>query len=161
MNSSERKYSFLEAKAKIEAWCAYQERCHFEVWTKLRTWNIDEEDTNTLIADLITNNFLNEQRFAEAYVSGKVSIKKWGKSKIKAHLKQKRISETLIKKALTTIDETVYWDNLIHLATRKWHEKKGDGYSKRQKVSLFLYQKGYEASLISEALEHLLEKGLD
>ena len=78
MNSG-RKYSLLEAKTKLEALCAYQERCSQELDRKMRTWGLDQEDRDALLADLISNNFLSEERFAEAYVSGKVNIKRWWK----------------------------------------------------------------------------------
>ena len=86
------KYSFLEAKTKLEALCAYQERCSFDLDKKMKEWGVDTEDRNRLLAHLIEHNFLNEERFAEAYVSGKVNIKKWGRVKIKMQLKSKKIS---------------------------------------------------------------------
>jgi regulatory protein len=73
---SECKYSFLEAKTKLEALCAYQERCSFELNSKMISWGLFEDDRNALLADLITNNFLSEERFAEAFTSGKVRVKK-------------------------------------------------------------------------------------
>jgi len=105
---SECKYSFLEAKAKIEALCAYQERCQFEIDQKLISWGFNEEDSSALIVDLIKNRFLDEERFASAFVSGKFRIKRWGRIKIKAHLKQKRISVYSNDKALKEIDPDEY-----------------------------------------------------
>src|SRR5688572_5536586 len=101
-------YSFLEAKQKIEAFCAYQERCDFEVRQKLFSWGLFQEDVDALISDLITHNFLNEQRFAEAYVSGKFRIKKWGRVKIRQQLKLRKISEYSIKKGMQVIDDEEY-----------------------------------------------------
>ncbi|MCC7454537.1 MAG: RecX family transcriptional regulator, partial [Crocinitomix sp.] len=80
------------AKSKIEAFCAYQERSHFEVKNKLESWFIDFRDINLLISELIETNFLNEERFASSYVSGKFRIKKWGKIKIRQQLKSKQVS---------------------------------------------------------------------
>lgn len=145
-------YSFLEAKQKIEAWCAYQDRCHKEVYNKLRTYGLDDEDTNALISHLIEYQFLDEQRYAESFVSGKYRIKKWGRIKIKAYLKQKNVPQVCINKALNTIDEDLYIENLKVLAERKWKEKKGSEFEKKVKVQQFLSSRGYEFDLIHDVL---------
>jgi regulatory protein len=155
---SECKYSFLEAKTKLEALCAYQERCQFEIDQKLRTWGFDSEDRMILISDLISNRFLDEERFASAYVSGKFRIKKWGRIKIKSHLSQKHISSHSIQKALKEIDADEYWNALLHLADRKLKEltKEKDQWQKKIKLSRFLQSKGYEGDLIQDAIETVL-----
>lgn len=150
-----RVYSFLEVKQKIEQWCAYRDRCHKEVYDKLRGYGLDDEDTNALIAHLITYQFLDEQRFTESYVSGKYRIKKWGKLKIMAHLRQKDIPKRLIDTALLTIDEDEYRDNLVILATKKWKEKKGKSFERKVKVQRYLASKGYEFEMIHEVLSDL------
>ena len=122
--SQEKQYSFLEVKHKIEHWCAYRDRCHKEVTEKLRNYGLDNEDTNALISHLIEYKFLDEQRYADSFVSGKYRIKKWGRQKITAYLKQKAIPAKIIQSALTTIDDETYLENLNSLASRKWKEKK-------------------------------------
>src|SRR5690606_22791562 len=82
-------YSYNEAKNKAEAYCAYQERSQQEVRDKLYHMNLHTSQVEELIAYLIENNFLNESRFANAYVSGKFRMKKWGRKKIKQGLKLK------------------------------------------------------------------------
>lgn len=152
MKKDGKPYSFLEAKQKIEAWCAYQDRCHKEVYTKLRDYGLDDEDTNALISHLIEYQFLDEQRFAESFVSGKYRIKKWGRNKIKAHLKQKNVPQVCINHALKTIDDELYMENLKSLADRKWKEKKGTDFEKKVKVQRFLSSRGYEFDLIHDVL---------
>lgn len=154
--AKERKtYSFLEAKQKIEAWCAYQDRCHSETRKKLRDYGLDDEDTNALISDLISNNFLDEQRFADSFVSGRFRIKKWGRNKIKMHLRQRQVPDRCIADALSTIDEDEYIDTLNYLAERKWKEKKGAPFEIKVKVQRFLLGRGFEHDLIYEALKDL------
>ncbi len=154
--NSERKYSLLEAKFKLEALCAYQERCSQELDRKMQLWGLDAEDRDRLLADLISNNFLNEERFAEAFVSGKVNIKRWGKIKIRQHLKQKNISEYSIKKGLASISDTVYFSNLEHLAARKYAAlKEKDSYAKKMKIYRFLASKGYETEYIRDVVDPL------
>lgn len=153
---SERKYSLLEAKARLEALCAYQERCSFELSKKMNLWGLDREDQDRLLADLISNNFLNEERFAEVFVSGKVRIKRWGKIKIQIELRKRLISKYSIDKALKAVDQDEYWSNLLHLAERKWAAStEKDFYKKKMKVFRFLASKGYESDLIKDAVDEI------
>lgn len=156
---SECKYSFLEAKAKLEALCAYQERCHYELQQKLYSWGFDREDSDRLISDLIQNNFLNEERFAKAFVSGKFRIKKWGRIKIKAELKQRQVSAYSIQKGLIEIIPEEYWNTLLHLTEKKLKDltKSKDSWEKKVKLNRFLQSKGYESDLISDAIEEVLK----
>lgn len=155
---SECKYSFLEAKAKLEALCAYQERCSFELNNKMFEWGLDSEDRNQLLAHLISFNFLNEERFAEAFCSGKVNIKKWGRIKIRQHLKQKRISEYSIKKGIASINEETYSKNINLLAQQKIKtlSRERNSYTKKVKVYRFLSSKGYETDLLRDVVDGLL-----
>ncbi|MFD1553018.1 hypothetical protein DNU06_11865 [Putridiphycobacter roseus] len=150
------KYSLLEAKAKLEALCAYQERCAQELTQKLFTWGFHTEDQDILIADLISNNFLNEERFAEAYASGKFNIKKWGRLKIKAHLKHKNISDYSIKKGLNNIEEEAYITTIEDLIDKKIPSLKGNAWEQKGKLKNYLYQKGYENELINEIIHYKL-----
>ena len=149
------KTSFLEAKNKIEAWCAYRDRCHSEVFQKLRDYGLDDEDANALVSHLIEYEFLNEQRFADSYVSGRVRIKKWGRNKIIANLKQKQVPKVCIDSALKTIDEEEYLNHLQGLAERKWKEKTGNTFERKVKTQTFLAGKGYEYDLIYKVLEDI------
>lgn len=152
---SECKYSFLEAKTKLEALCAYQERCQFEIDQKLISWGFFSEERQQLIADLISNRFLDEERFASAYVSGKFRIKKWGRIKIKSHLAQKHVSNYSIQKGLKEIDGDEYWETLLHLARKKSEDLKNEkeSWTKKTKIMRFLQSKGYESDLIRDAVD--------
>ncbi len=149
-------YTFLEAKTKLESLCAYQERCQFEIEQKLISWKLPSDQRDQLISDLITNNFINEERFAEAFVSGKFNIKKWGRIKIKSHLKQKFISNYSIQKGLKEIDQEKYWTTIVSLAVKKKIElssKKGNLWDQKAKVYRFLQSKGYESDIASDAIK--------
>jgi regulatory protein len=153
--NTKKQLSFLEAKHKIEAYCAYQERCEKEIVERLNKWGIYGEQADVIIADLISNNFLNEERFAEAFVSGKIRIKRWGKIKIKQHLKQKQISNYSITKALNSIDDELYLLNLYQLIEKKKKDLKvikGVTWENKGKIQRYLQSKGYENDLIFNAL---------
>jgi len=153
--ASECKYPFHEALAKLEAYCAYQERCSQEIQKKLDSWGLSFEDCTKIIRVLKENRFFDDERFCESFVSGKVRIKRWGRIKIRYELKLKGIQEEVIRKALAEIDPSSYEKNLIDLAQRKWAESKGDEWNRKAKVHRFLASKGYENDLISDALKSL------
>ena len=153
------KYTLLEAKTKLESFCAYQERCEQDITRKLSDWGIFGEDHDILIADLISNNYLNESRFAEAFVSGKFRIKHWGKTKITAHLKSKRISDYSIKKAIKLIEDEDYLSTLNQLAEKKWASlSRENHWDKIAKLKRYLYNKGYEAHYLNEITNQFIEQ---
>ncbi len=144
-----------QARLKAEHFCAYQERCQQEVRDKLYAWGLYSGDVEALIADLITNNFLNEERFAKAYVSGKFNMKGWGKLKIKQGLKQKMISSRLISDALKSLNAGDYDQKLLQLLEKKaMLLKETDRYKRKNKLAQYAMAKGYESDLIFEVLNN-------
>ncbi len=151
-----RKFPPQEALIKLKAWCDRQERCHQEVRNKAYTWGYYYEDAEELIAELIAGNYLNEERFALAYVSGKYRIKKWGRKKIKQELQAKCISEYCINRGLTGIDEEEYISNLKHWIDRKNQQWKILGRFQRQgKIAQFCINKGFEPDLVWEMIKEM------
>jgi len=150
---TKRIYDKQSALVKAESYCAYQERAQQEVRDKLYDWGLHHNEVEEVITELILTNFLNEERFAMAYVSGKFNIKKWGKVKIKQGLKLKRIPEKMIVKALKSIDYDKYLETIRAAAEKKSAvlvEK--DKYKRKYKLVTYLMGKGFESNLISEVL---------
>lgn len=145
--------SYVAAKARAQSYCAFQERSQQEVRDKLYFWGLKYLDVENLLAELIADGFLNEERFALAYAGGKHRIKKWGKYKIKQGLKQKSVSEPLIRAALSSLDPDEYRVNLSELLQKKaalLSEK--DPFKRRLKLQNYALGKGYEQALIIELL---------
>ena len=142
-----------QALQKLKYFCAYQERCHSEVKEKLYSLGVSKKDHDEIIATLIEENYLNEERFALAYAGGKFRIKQWGRVKIKQALKQKQVSDYSIKKALKEIDEEDYRRTLTRLATLKLSSlRSGSPLTRKQKTIEYLLQKGYEPALVRETV---------
>lgn len=140
---------------KIKQYCAYQERCHAEVKTKLYSFGLNKEETEEIISDLITENYLNEERFAIHFAGGKFRIRHWGKIKIKQALKLKQVSDYCIKKALKEIDSADYKKTFYKLADQKLNALKGEKniFIKKRKLQDYLMQKGFENELIREVVD--------
>jgi regulatory protein len=149
-------YTVEQAKRRLEQYCVYQDRSHYEVIKKLREMKMIPMAIDAIILHLMQHNFLNEERFARSYVRGKFNIKKYGRIKIVQGLKQKNITANLIKIALKEIEEGVYLETLTQLAEKKIQVlKEPNKYKKKQKLIRFLMQKGYESHLIYELVNNL------
>lgn len=126
---------------------------------KLYEYGMSKDEVEEILSDLISENFLNEERFALQFAGGHFRIKGWGKVKINHALKQKRVSAYNIKKALQSIDLDAYEKTLESLATKKWNTLKGErGLSRMAKTQAFLYQRGFEPQLIQPVLQKLNKK---
>ncbi|HUZ57451.1 MAG TPA: regulatory protein RecX [Hanamia sp.] len=138
---------------KIKQYCAYQERCHAEVRDKLYSFGLNKSEVEEIISELITENYLNEERFAIHYAGGKFRMKQWGKNKIKQALKFKQVSDYCIKKALKEIDESEYKKTFLKLTELKLKTLKSEKniFIKKRKLHDFLLMKGYESELVKEA----------
>ena len=148
-----------QAITSIKRFCAYQERAQQEVRDKLYEYGMSKDEVEEILSNLISENFLNEERFAVQFAGGHFRIKGWGKVKINHALKQKRVSAYNIKKALQGIDLDAYEKTLETLANKKWNSLKGErGLSKMAKTQAFLYQRGFEPQLIQPILQKLNRK---
>lgn len=153
--SKQQKLTPQQALPKLQHYCAYQERCHSDVKNKLYEYGVYGDDAETIISKLIEEDYLNEQRFAIQFASGRFRLKQWGRVKIKYELKQKGVSEYCIKKALQIIDADDYEKLLQKLTDQKLKTLKSEKniFIKKRKLQDFLLQKGYEADLIRELIK--------
>jgi len=147
------------AVPKIRYYCAYQERSQSEVRDKLYKMGLWKKDVETIIADLISENYINEERFATLFAGGKFRIKHWGKTKIKWELKQKQISDYCIKIALGSIDEEDYQKTFLKVARDRWKalKKETNMFAKKQKLRDHLMLRGYEYEMVARLFHKELE----
>jgi regulatory protein len=142
-------YTKEQSLQKLKQYCAYQERCHQEVREKLFQLGCPIRDHDEVIGALIEENYLNEERFAVAFVGGKWRVKRWGRVKIKYELKLKQISAYCVKKAMTQVDEDEYLEVLQKLAEEKYESLKSNQHIIRRKKTMdYLVAKGFESDLV-------------
>ena len=138
-----------ETKSKIAKYCAYQERCHQEVRDKLYGFGLHKDEVEEIIYELIQNDFINEERFAQAFVRGKFRYKKWGRNRIKLELRRRKISDYCMKKGLSEIDEDAYKSVLSELLEKKIRSfSKLQEYQRNYKAAQFVIGKGYESDMV-------------
>lgn len=142
------------ALTKAEQFCAYQERSQQEVRDKLYELGMYPDGVERVISQLITGNFLNEERFAKAYAQGKFRMKGWGRIKIKQGLKLKRVPDKLISKALQLIDGDEYLSVLQKILEKKQSQTtESDAFKRRYKLQQYAMSRGFESDLINDVLK--------
>ena len=143
----------------MEHYCAYQDRCHKEVIDKLKGMRMIPQAIDTIMAHLIQENYLNEERFAKSFARGKFNIKKWGKNRIVNELKARQISRFNIKSALKEIDEEDYRVTLDELAKKRWAQLQETNIQKKKKKTAdYLLYRGWESHLVYEKLMELVNQ---
>lgn len=147
-----------EAIHKAENYCAYQERCHKEVRTKLYDMGLYKTEVEDIMVHLINQNFLNEERFVKTFVRGKFNIKKWGRRRIQSELRQRDISPFLIKKGLNSIPENQYLETFNALAEKKRAALKSESKLKqKRKLADYLLYRGWESHLVYAKVNELID----
>lgn len=139
---------------KLTRYCSYQERCEQDVFKKMKSLKVEEEQL-LYLARLKEEKCLDEDRYAKAFVNGHIR-KKWGKAKIKMALQRKRIAMETIKKHLENVEDENYEERILKAAQIKWGRLKDENvFDKKRKLFAFLMSKGYESALIKKAIAQL------
>lgn len=135
---------------KVRKYCTYQDRSSLEVRRKMAQLLIPADEAELLMAELVEEKYVDDVRFAESFIRGKLSIKRWGRVKIKVELAQHGISSDIIRQKIGEIDADLYNENLKYLVEKWKRENPG---AEREKMFRFLLSKGYEYAEINEFLK--------
>lgn len=147
------------AKEKIYAYCAYQERSHQEVKNKLFEFGLYTSEVDEILSHLITEGYLNEERFAKAFAGGKFRIKNWGRIKIIHELEARGLTKNCIHSGIREIDEAAYQETLQQLLTKKLAQLPVENaFKKRDKLARFAIQKGYESELVWKFVKDIVKE---
>lgn len=150
---SKKYLSKAEALVKLQRYCAYQERCHREVRSKLLELGIYGQTLEEIMADLIQENFLNEERFARSFARGKFRMKQWGRNRIVRELKMRDISAYCIRKAMEEIREDDYLKTLSEVLERRaTHISETNDFARKSKLAQYAMSRGFEVELVWQAL---------
>jgi len=138
-------HSFLYDNAR--KYCAYQERCIYDLKKKLMEWNASEKTIASIVKQLEQEGFINEERYAVSFAIGKLRNNKWGKNKIYYALSKKNIPEIYVEMGLNEIDQEEYINTLKSvLASKKINDT--DEFRRNNKLVRFAVQKGYQSDLV-------------
>lgn len=153
---------YNDALVRLVKYCAYQDRCLSEVQSKLYELELSQDESQKIIDYLVTEKYLNEERYLRAIIRGKFFHKNWGKLKVSHFLKVKNVSNTMFDKVWEEqIDPLVYEKSIIELIDKKIRTTKAKSdFELKQKIIQSLYQKGFESFLVEPLVEQVLHRGV-
>ena len=143
-----------EAYLQLAALCAQAEHCQQEMRDKMRRWELDETVQNRIIARLVKERYVDDERYARAFVKDKIRYNKWGRRKVQQALWMKRIDADIQQRVLDEIDEKEYLDVLRPLLKQKRKSIKAESdYELNQKLLRFALSRGFGFDIIRQCLD--------
>lgn len=137
------------ALKKILHYCDYQDRCKKEIFTKLNSFELTDNDRDFIINFLNDEGYINDERYCRSYVKSKLSLKKWGVNKIKISLISKGVDRDIIDTVVSEIDQDSYKEELIKLLENK-KINESDPYKRKAKLMRYAVSKGYSINDVME-----------
>lgn len=130
----------MDNYAKILKYCAFRDRSVLEVRRKMAELKLSEQESEQMMQELLEDGFVDDARFAESFVRGKMTYNRWGRVKIRAELLQRGVSSSIIAEQLNNLDNDLYERNLQYLISR-WHRENPG--ADKAKLYRHLMSKGY------------------
>ena len=156
---NKRVYDIKIALERLKNFCALEDRCQFDVIQKMKEWGLLELTQDHILKILITDKYIDEERYAQSFCRGKFRIKKWGKIKITNELKKKKISNICINKGLKEIEDEEYEIQLNNLLEKKNNSLKDKNhFARKKKIASFLIQRGFEGNLVWDKIREFSNK---
>ena len=142
-----------EAYLQLAALCAQAEHCEQEMRDKMRRWELDAAVQDRIITRLTTERYIDNERYARAFVKDKIHYNKWGRRKVQQALWQKHIDNDIQQRVLDEIDEKTYLDVLRPLLKQKRKSiKAASDYEQNQKLVRFALGRGFGFDIIRQCL---------
>ena len=142
------------AMKRAASFCAESERNVAEVERKLRKWGVDDDDIDSIIDRLKSDDFLNEERYCRAYINDRFRLNHWGKVKIRYELGKRDVDRQYIDAALADIDDDEYIEVLKEVVGAKRRTLKDtDTYSASAKILRYALTRGFESDIVSKILK--------
>lgn len=143
-----------EAYLQLAAVCAQAEHCEQEMRDKMKRWGMDLEAQNRVVERLTNERYIDNERYARAFVKDKVRYNKWGRRKVQQALWMKRIDEDIQQRVLYEIDDEEYLKVLVPLLKQKRKSiKAANDYELNQKLVRFALGRGFDYGIIRQCLD--------
>ncbi|MDC1105354.1 regulatory protein RecX [Prolixibacteraceae bacterium] len=151
-------YTKEQALSKVAALCSKAEKCVYDIEKKLVLWGLEQDDIDAIIARLIEEKFIDQERFVRYYLKDKLTFNGWGKQKVWFNLQQKRIPSDLFDRLWEEIDKEQYNEQLLMLLHKKRKSIKSDNpWEEKQKLMRYAASRGFQIDDIYRALDALAD----
>ncbi|MBI9067555.1 MAG: RecX family transcriptional regulator [Salinivirgaceae bacterium] len=148
-----------QAQNKCMQLCSSREYCAFDISEKLNKWEVAKNHSEEIITYLIDNKFINNERYARAYVNDKIKFNHWGKNKLKYYLKHKGIDGEIITNSFNDFSKEEYIDIATTEIQKKLQKTKAkDAFELKSKVAKSIINKGFESDLVFKILNVMLQE---
>jgi regulatory protein len=143
-----------EAYLTLTALCAQAEHCQWEMLEKMRRWEVPEEAQARVMQRLVKEKYVDDERYAEAFVKDKIRYNKWGRRKVDQGLWQKHIDADIRKRVLDEVDDDEYLSVLRPLLKQKRKTTKANSdYELNQKLMRFALGRGFTFDIIRQCID--------
>ena len=143
-----------EAYLTLAALCAQAEHCQWEMLEKMRRWEVPEEAQARVMQRLVKERYVDDERYAQAFVKDKIRYNKWGRRKVDQALWQKHIDEDIRKRVLDEVDDEEYLGVLRPLLKQKRKSTKANSdYELNQKLMRFAMGRGFTFDIIRQCID--------
>ena len=143
-----------DAYLTLAALCAQAEHCQWEMLEKMRRWEVPEDAQARVMQRLISERYVDDERYAQAFVKDKIRYNKWGRRKVEQALWQKRIDEDIRKRVLDEVDDDEYLSVLRPLLKQKRRSIKAQNdYELNQKLMRFALGRGFTFDIIRQCID--------
>lgn len=143
-----------EVLLKLTALCARGEHCQHDMLEKMSRWGVDEAIQVSIMAYLTENHYIDDERYARAYVNDKIKYNHWGRRKVEQGLWQKHIDPSLQKRVLDDIDDSLYVEILRPLLQQKRRTTRANNdYELNQKLMKFALARGFTYDIIRQCID--------
>lgn len=151
--TASRVLSYEQALQRAASLCCSSEHCVSDINEKLYKWGVSKSDAEKVVTALLDEKYIDESRYAAAYVNDKVRFSHWGKVKIRAMLRMQHIAVADIEEALGNVDPEEYHSVLVSVISAKRRSLGGDDdYASRAKIVRFALQRGFEMHEITKII---------
>jgi regulatory protein len=143
-----------EAYLRLTALCAQAEHCRQEMRDKMTRWEMDSDTQEQIISRLVKERYIDDERYARAYVNDKIRYQKWGRRKVQQGLWQKRIDSDVQERVLAEVDDEEYLSVLRPLLQQKRRTTRAaSAYELNQKLVKFALGRGFTYDIIHQCID--------